>query len=399
MIRALTGIPVEYSDVTDASRRLEAELKDRDCLLVLDDVWDLAAIKPFLGSTATTARLITTRDETIAAEAAEQIITSEMLPAEALQLLINRLPDEYQPADDDTESREALTQLAHRLGEWPLLLGIIGGELRVEVLRTKALAEALAYVNEGLDEEGLTAFDRDSESDRNAALEASMNASLRRFSHDERRRLYELAIFREEAAVPETVALRLWAATVGMKGFKAKKLLRRLAGQFFMLRAEVAGGPELLRFHDTMRQYLKTQLGDEWPRLHTTFLASFNPDGLDWPEVDNDADGYLYAHLAYHLLEAGRENELHELLTADDRWLNAQLEATTSITAYVDDLNLAIETYRDPLTSDETIRLATLWAARSVIHGRVMSYNDTDLTTLVWLGREDEALGYARLRT
>ena len=44
------------------------------------------------------------------------------------------------------------------------------------------------------------------------------------------------------------------------------------------------------------------------------------------------------------------------------------------------------------------MRLIQLYAARQVVNARVTVYTDTDLQTLVWLGRFSEALDAARLR-
>ncbi len=56
-------------------------------------------------------------------------------------------------------NERALRLLSARLGEWPLLLKLVNGTLRERVSRNQSLPEALAYVNEALDECGLTVFD------------------------------------------------------------------------------------------------------------------------------------------------------------------------------------------------------------------------------------------------
>jgi hypothetical protein len=58
---ALTGERPGFVDVEDASRELALKLENRSCLLVIDDVWNAAHLRPFLEGGAGCARLITTR--------------------------------------------------------------------------------------------------------------------------------------------------------------------------------------------------------------------------------------------------------------------------------------------------------------------------------------------------
>ena len=116
-----------------------------------------------------------------------------------------------------------------------------------------------------------------------------------------------------------------------------------------------------------------------------------------WDRGPND--GYFFEHLAYHLREAGRHTEVYDLLTASPDWMNAKFAACIGDASYAADLDQAIADFADPLDADRALVLARLHTARQVVHARVSIYNDTDLKTLVWLGREREALSHARLRS
>lgn len=67
---ALSGERPGFVTVEDAASQLAQQLEDRDCLLVIDDVWDAAHLRPFQGNGKSCARLITTRNFALAAEAA-----------------------------------------------------------------------------------------------------------------------------------------------------------------------------------------------------------------------------------------------------------------------------------------------------------------------------------------
>lgn len=267
------------------------------------------------------------------------------------------------------------------------------------------MADALAYVREGLTEEGLDPFPKGQDAHtRRRTLAGSMNASLRRYNDDEKQRLYELAIFPDDTAIPQETVLKLWGNTAEVSAFRGKTLLRRIAGHFCRFRVEEDDGEPVLRFHDKIREYLKVQLREHLKRLqqdtpvvHQELLQAYNPDDKAWYEVEDD--GYLYKAVAYHLIEAGRQEELYELLTGSPDWMERKFIACVGDWAYDADLEIAIRQFSDPLDANGVLTVSKLWAARQVVNARTDIYKDRDLKTLVWLGREAEAIAYARLRS
>jgi tetratricopeptide (TPR) repeat protein len=112
----------------------------------------------------------------------------------------------------------------------------------------------------------------------------------------------------------------------------------------------------------------------------------------------HNLDGYAYHHLAYHLLEGDREDDLHALLLTDPKWMEAKFVHCDGDMSYATDLDLAINRFSDPLTVSQLLVLIQLHTARQVVQQRVNRYDDIDLRTLVWLGREAEAFNHVRLR-
>ena len=150
LIEILSGERPGFAGLDAATSRLAELLADRHILIVIDDVWNRAHLKPFVQGGPLCARLIATRDSSSLPESAARIPVDAMQKDEAAELLkIGLLP-----ADD-----EALQRLAADLGEWPLLLKLVNSALREYLKSDLDIDSALSYVNEDLSELGLTAFD------------------------------------------------------------------------------------------------------------------------------------------------------------------------------------------------------------------------------------------------
>lgn len=118
-------------------------------------------------------------------------------------MLTARLPE--QPAD-----LGPFRALVHALGEWPLLLKPAAGAMAELVVMGATIDQAVASVRDDLAEDGITSWDRDSESDRHAAVARTLNVSLKRLEPDERAQYQRLAVFPEDEPVPMKVAAELW---------------------------------------------------------------------------------------------------------------------------------------------------------------------------------------------
>ena len=130
LIYMLSGERPDFAGLDGACAALAELLADRSVLIVIDDAWDAAHVRPFLQGGPRCARLITTRRADVPPPRACRVDVDAMSGAEALALLRHALP-----ADPADAQRAPLAALAGRLGEWPLLLKLVNGALRERVLR------------------------------------------------------------------------------------------------------------------------------------------------------------------------------------------------------------------------------------------------------------------------
>lgn len=287
-----------------AISRLKELLADRDILMVIDDVWDRAHLNPFIQGGPHCARLITTRNlETLPASAAKVQVDS-MRQNEAMAVLTAGLSDPSLP--DATLSRE-LTALASRLGEWPLLLGLVNSALRNRIdNNNQSLHDAMAWINKALDEGGLASFDVRKSSDRTEAVARTIGVSLDLLSEKERERYDELAIFPEDVEIPLATLEKFWAMTGGLNEFKTEELCSLL--HRFSLLWSYDANRRHIRLHDVVRKFLIERQPDKLPSIHAQLLDAHDPTHR-WSEMPAD-EPYLWDHIAHHLTGAGRGEEL-----------------------------------------------------------------------------------------
>jgi len=381
LIKILSGERSGFAGLDAVTSRFAELLAHRHILIVIDDVWNRAHLKPFLQGGPLCARLITTRDSSSLPESAAKIPVDAMQKDEAVELLKTGLPS----ADG-----ESMQRLATDLGEWPLLLKLVNSALREHVSLGLDVNQALAYVNEDLSELGLTAFDAEDPQARDQAAAATLGLSHKHLNEDERARFGELAIFPEDVDIPLSALEKLWGMTGGLKPVHIRRFSQKLYQHLSLLQTYDAAN-QTIRLHDVVRKYLIGEEGMKLPSIHEQFLDSY---GLErW--IDLPANGsYPWAHLAYHLVGAGRKEELQRLLI-DFSWMQAKLEAT--------DVNSLISDY-DYLPDDPDLRLVQ-GAIRLSAHvlardktqlagqllGRMQSFLESGIRSMLKQAREWES--------
>ena len=318
MYAALTGERPSFVDHEDAAIQLAEKLTGRTCLIVVDDVWDIAHLSPFLRGGEGCTRLITTRNFAIAAEVDRRISVDVMKSSEAVDLLVSRL--ESRP-----EKLTPFYELAHRLGEWPLLLELAGAALRKRIARGDTMSGALVYLNEALDVEGVQAFDQHNATERNRAVAKTIGASLNLLEEERRERYLQLAVFPEDIDIPVSTVNQLWR----LNSFKTMRECENLH-DLSLVRLSLK--TDTIRLHDVIRAFLAEQ--QETTVLHMRLIDL-------WGDVHQLPDAYAWRHLAYHLAEAQKIDVLGNLLF-DFTWLQAKLDAT-DVTALISDYNLLPE--------------------------------------------------------
>jgi WD40 repeat protein len=331
--------PHHYATLETAQARLPRVLEGKVCLLVLDDVWQLVHTTLFVNALGPRCRLlITTRDASLGRALGAREYRLELLSHEAsLQLLADWLsvPAKVLPL--------ATAQVARRCGYLPLALALCGALAR-DGIPWRDLLEALEEADLAFLEKELKDYPYP---DVYRALMVSVEC-LARENPVGAQHYRELAVFPPTEAVPKEPALRLWRHTNGLTDRQARKLLSSLAQKSLLLLSREAERCRM-SLHDLQHAFLKALAREKkggLSGLHNCLLAAYSREcGEDWGKGPDD--DYFFQHLAHHLAEAGREDELRRLLL-DFHWLWARLAAT--------DIQGLISDY-DFLPGDEALRL------------------------------------------
>jgi hypothetical protein len=305
--------PVNYSSKKEAEASLSKVLSDKVCLIILDDVWKVPQATPFFNALGSRCRLlVTTRnDDVVTFLGAQEHKIEVFSKPEALKLLANWCEQEI-----DSLPYEA-AEVARECGYLPLALSICGAMAKSGISWTYIL-EALQEADLDFIEAQLPNYP---DSNVGRALKVSVDF-LSREDPNAPLRYQELAIFPEDESVPEATIATLWEHTGNLKRRNVEKLLTKLKDRS-LLRLEGEAPNRLISLHDLQFDYLRVTAGD-LTSLHNKLLEAYGKRcGNKWS--DGPHDGYFYRHLAYHMKEAGKREELRKLLL-NFEWMRSKLK-------------------------------------------------------------------------
>jgi WD40 repeat protein len=368
LFEMVTGRREEFVSTNLGEVALREALRDKSCLLILDDVWHGAHAAAFdvLGERG--RLLVTTRDAGILRALGARAENVDVLaPGDAKRLIA-----EWAGVDAEALPVEA-DGVAEQCGYVPLALSLAGAQVAGGTPWTELLAALRAGDLEFLDHAHRSVF-------------KSLSLSVRALAPADADRCRELAVFPEDTAVPEGVVLRLWGES-GLTREQAGRLLRSFADKALLSLAGDAPD-RTVRLHDLQGDYLRLVARD-LATAHAHLLAAHLRLGsvgekgpARWASLPA-GETYLWRHLFHHLLGAGRSATADALVTSVT-WLRAKI-AASGVSALLADLAFLA----DRAPSDENrriehaLRLEAAWlhgdpgALEGVLYNRLRSAGAT----------------------
>ncbi|MFF0066434.1 NB-ARC domain-containing protein [Streptomyces sp. NPDC005279] len=340
---ALSGYRPVLSDPDAAGAELGRLLDQhgQPVLLVIDDMWHEAQLRPFRFGGRCCTRLITTRIPDLLPPGRPHIAVDAMSLFQARLLLADGVTG--LPAD-------TAQRLAQAAGRWPVLLNLLNGVLRRRMDRGQSAQEAADQILRTLAADGPAAFDPARPALRSRAVAATVEASLALLTPEDRHRYLDLAIFPEDVAIPLEVLELLWP------GVRIDRLCEELTGLGLVADYRLdAPGPRLV-LHDVIRAFLHTHVSaEDRAEAHRRLIAAAcgllahgNGGGeRPWWTLPADAD-YLWRHVPLHLAAAGESEQLTALV-GDLRWVEAKTRRLGSVVGVTADLAMVDSPSTDTL--------------------------------------------------
>jgi hypothetical protein len=365
-----------YSDVHRAEDHLSDLLRDRECLIVLDDIWQAQHVTPVWNALGPRCRLLlTARDKAIGRTFGAAACQADVLaPREALLLLAQWA--ETSPLPDEAQ------RVLEECGRLPLALAICGAMVKAKV-PWHSIMDALAAADLSFLEHELPNYPYPHVM---RALQASID-HLGRLDAAIPQRYYELAAFIPKRRVPERAALTLWSHA-GLSERHALKLLATFDSASLL--TLTTGDPRFIGLHDLQWDYVRGHSADT-KALHQRLVAAYGSPA-SWPSLQDD--GYFFDNIARHVAAAELREEARSLVSR--RWMQAQLGRTQNHRAFASDLDAIIDylARERPVDNAALLRASLVRATLSALSTRVPS---TALIALAICGEVGKALGFAEL--
>jgi WD40 repeat protein len=187
------------------------------------------------------------------------------------------------------------------------------------------MSDALAVIELAYEARGVLAFDLRNLAERERAMKACIEVSLRHLEeftaprYQAFQRYLELAVFPEHIDIPLTMLHYFWQATGDLDIWEVDELCIHLHNLSLLLTCDLDKG--MIRLHGVMRSYLVQCAGPNMPALHASLLDASQQvfDLKRWADFSTETH-YLWQYLIWHLFQASHYEELQATL-ADLRFL------------------------------------------------------------------------------
>jgi len=289
-----------YTSPEAAASCLSRLLADKVCLIVLDDLWDVAHLTPFRDALGPRCRLLfTSRDAGLVAAAGAVGHHLTVLSREAsLRLLAQWCETEPQSLPPQA------IEIADECGDLPLAIAMVGAMLRGREGRWDNVLHKLR----GAD---LDKIARQFPNYPYPNLFRAIEVSVEALDEQVRQRYLDFAVFPEHYPLPEGAFQTLWSRD-GLDEYDTQDLLDILVDRALVQR----DAQRCVTLHALQFDFVRKQTAD-LPALHRRLLSAYRSQahGNDWQDIEDD--GYIHSRLTWHLEMAGLSEDIHALLTAE----------------------------------------------------------------------------------
>jgi WD40 repeat protein len=377
LANAISREQPSFVDIQAGKVRLAQLLRNKRCLIVLDDVWEPADATAFdIGGTPSRL-LITTRNHTVVeAVNAAEVCVPFLSADQALDMLAN-----FSGQSRNILPAEAAA-IVGEAGGLPLALAMAGR-------LTRARLQGWGDVLQRLRAAGAAA-------PRDESVSRAIQATVETLPPNERDLFFDLSVFPEDTPIPGAVLEKFWVAR-GLDPLavveQAEDFVARSLAGWDEERHEKERSDRLI-LHDLVGAYLRRSV-DNCPDRHRRLLEAFRPSSGRWFDLPSD-EHYLWTWLPFHLMEAGRRDEL-KMLLLDPAWIAAKLGVTdlpalmSDYDRIPDDADLRL--VRQALTLSAHVLAQDKTQLTDQLSGRLIGFGSFGIDELLARLKQSEQLG------
>ena len=333
------GASGDVRTAIEAKAALSGALADRQCLVVVDDVWSGAAAEAFRVTGPRGRVLYTTRDCAVLKAARAEPLALDVLPEQAARQLLAALAGERVqelPVEADL--------VLEATGRVALAVALLGAAVGRGGSSWPALVEQL--------ERGASTF----LSHPYASTFKAMQVAVSALAETDAGAYRSLAVYPHDTRIPVRAVARYWAHLFNQPQRWTRERLQALAD-----RELLSFDANEISFHDLQRDFLLLQ-AEDLSVLHTELLAAYRtllPAGSpEWSQLPQD-EPYIWEHLLYHLCGAG-DGAGATALVCDLAYLAVRCFSSGPHAAE-SDLRQAAELYPDDSAIGWLLGLFTRW--------------------------------------
>jgi len=250
-----------YDTADGASNQLRTCLRRKTALIVLDDIWQIAQIKPFLADAPNSCLLFTTRMHDLATSLeAVRVDVGTMPVGQALEVLARwtGIPSADLP-------REAM-EIVRACGRLPLALAMIGGLVRARI--SNGRRDVWATVLYSLETAQLDRIRFPLEDYPYPELQRAIQVSVDVLDPESKARYLSMCVFPDDIPVPERVFQTLWKVTP----YDVQDTVDR------WVRASLARrlGDDTVVLHDLQLDYVRRIAANDLPSRHQHLVDRYS---------------------------------------------------------------------------------------------------------------------------
>ena len=333
LIKYLGG-PASFSDVPTAQDWLKENTIDKDCLVVLDDVWNVDDASVFDRLSGKCQLLVTTRDADVVrglqGSALYELNIMAKDKSRALLYQSARVTSDEQ-SKFSLNMQQIVAELLDQCRGLPLALSLVGSNL-IDSRAEEQWRDILDDLKNSDLEELRPIFSADTYPHDN--LLAAINVSFERLEKSEQEKFLDFAIFPEDTDIPSDILELFWSSErtgrIICKPRATRRILEKLERKSLIQKGPELQGNYSYRVHDLLLDFAraKLQAARILTKVQQLFLDTLRGqcENGEWAKFHGNKD-YYFRYLPYHLDSSEQRGELLQLLFSF-HWLEQKVKQT-----------------------------------------------------------------------